>query len=241
MEEWFENWFDTEYYHILYKNRNQEEAELFIQNLANHLQLTKQQKILDLACGKGRHALFLNKLGFEVLGLDLSAQSINFAKKQQNETLKFDVHDMRKVYAQDSFDVVVNLFTSFGYFIDKQDNRKVIESIYTQLKSNGKLVIDFMNSKKMIHQIIPMETKQIDGILFHITKKYEEGFIIKQIEFTDKNKPYTFQEKVQALQLNDFTTLTKDLFSLKNVFGNYNLEKYDENSSDRVILEFQKI
>ena len=240
MEEWFENWFDTEYYHILYKNRNEAEAELFIQNLVNHLQLNKQQKILDLACGKGRHALFLNKLGFDVLGLDLSTQSIDFAKKQQNETLKFDVHDMRKVYAENSFDLVVNLFTSFGYFTNKQDNRKVIESIYTQLKSNGKLIIDFMNSKKMINQIIPTETKEIDGISFHITKKYEDDFILKQIQFLDQNKSYLFQEKVQALQLNDFIVLTQELFSLKNIFGNYKLEKYDENSSDRLILEFQK-
>ncbi len=239
--EWFKDWFNTEYYHILYKNRDEKEAQEFIQILIQFLNLDKSKEILDLACGKGRHALYLNQMGFKVLGLDLSVQSIECAKRNENEKLHFAVHDMREVYAKNSFDVVFNLFTSFGYFNNKQDNRKVMESICTQLKPNGTLVIDFMNCKKAINQIIPNEVKNIDGIDFHINKKFENGFITKEINFFAKNKSFAYQEKVQAFSLEDFISVAKDLFTIKNIFGNYKLDNYDQDVSDRLILQFQKI
>ncbi len=83
--EWFETWFDSEYYHKLYKNRDDEEAEQFITNLITNLQLDLKSNILDLACGKGRHSIFLNKIGFKTMGVDLSPKSIAFAKKFNND------------------------------------------------------------------------------------------------------------------------------------------------------------
>ena len=78
--EWFEDWFNSKYYHILYKNRDKSEAIFFLRNIINQLKF-KDGKILDVACGKGRHAKYFNKLGFEVIGIDLSQKSIEFAKK----------------------------------------------------------------------------------------------------------------------------------------------------------------
>ncbi len=130
---WFETWFDTPYYHILYKDRDFAEAENFITLLINHLKIQKGSKIIDLACGKGRHSVFLNQMGYEVLGLDLSQQSIDHNKKFENPDLKFEVHDMREeIYGQLSsqkVDGVFNLFTSFGYFEDEKDDQKVFQSI----------------------------------------------------------------------------------------------------------------
>lgn len=135
--EWFESWFDTPYYHLLYSNRDYTEAENFITKLTADLQLPPNSKIIDLACGKGRHSVFLNKLGYNVLGLDLSRQSIEFDKQFENQTLVFDVHDMRNSINADPMDAVFNLFTSFGYFDHESDDRKVFHSVYNALKPGG--------------------------------------------------------------------------------------------------------
>src|SRR5690554_6600617 len=127
--EWFETWFDTPYYHILYQNRDFSEAEKFINNLLDYLKLPKDANCLDLACGKGRHSVFLNKKGLQVTGVDLSENSIQEAKPFENETLKFDTHDMREVYKKNTYDIVFNLFTSFGYFDSSEDNLKVLKSV----------------------------------------------------------------------------------------------------------------
>ena len=125
-KDWFTSWFDTKYYHLLYKNRNDDEARLFVEHLVANLNLVPHAKVLDLACGKGRHSITLNRLGFDVLGVDLSSNSIEQAKEFENDTLHFDVCDMRKSYQKNKFDAVFNLFTSFGYFENKDDNTSVI-------------------------------------------------------------------------------------------------------------------
>ncbi|MBC7524978.1 MAG: methyltransferase domain-containing protein, partial [Flavobacterium sp.] len=112
---WYASWFDSPYYHILYKDRNYREAQIFMDNLTRYLNLPEKAKVLDLACGKGRHSIYLNQLGFEVTGVDLSENSILEAKKNENESLHFNVHDMRNPFHQ-KFDAIFNLFTSFGYF-----------------------------------------------------------------------------------------------------------------------------
>ena len=101
---WFKSWFDSKYYHILYKNRNEKEAQIFIDNLISHLQIQKKSKILDVACGKGRHATYFNKKGMNVIGIDLSINNIKTAKKKENETLQFAVHDMRNPFKTNEFD-----------------------------------------------------------------------------------------------------------------------------------------
>src|SRR5688500_2509825 len=115
-QEWFSTWFDSPYYHILYNNRDEQEAEQFMDKLLAYLHPKPHEKVLDLACGKGRHSVYLNQKGFDVTGIDLSEQSIAYARQFENERLHFAVHDMREVYQPETFDFILNLFTSFGYF-----------------------------------------------------------------------------------------------------------------------------
>ena len=126
-KQWYASWFDTPYYHILYKDRDYSEARGFMDNLTDYLNIPECGKILDLACGKGRHSVYLNTLGYHVTGVDLSEQSITHAKQFENENLKFDVHDMSKAYP-DTFDAVFNLFTSFGYFNQESTNIQVLKN-----------------------------------------------------------------------------------------------------------------
>jgi SAM-dependent methyltransferase len=239
---WFASWFDSPFYHKLYANRDLIEAELFIQNLVNYLDLKHNERVLDLACGKGRHAFFLSKFGLNVTGLDLAPNSISEAQLNfVNDALKFDVHDMREVYKNEKFDFIFNLFTSFGYFDQESDNLKVLNSIYEMLSSKGTLVIDFMNAQKVTQELVFEETKIMDGTVFNIKRSYSGKHIFKQINFEDKEEEYSYTERVQALFLNDFRNLLEEAnFELIESFGDYNMNKFDENNSPRLILIAKK-
>ena len=238
---WFVHWFDSPYYYTLYKNRDEKEAQAFIDNLVQHLQITKGSKLIDIACGKGRHATYFNSLGLDVVGVDLSPNSIASATKNANATLQFSVHDMREVYQENSFDVVTNLFTSFGYFEENTDEQKAINAMASNLKSEGVLIIDFMNVKKVIANLVASEQKTIDGITFDISRKIEAGHIIKDIQITDGAIKQHFQEKVKALTLDDFSNfISKAGLKIIDIFGNYKLEDFNAITSDRLILICKK-
>lgn len=239
--EWFECWFDSPYYHVLYKNRDFSEAELFIDNLIQLLNPEKTNRFLDVGCGKGRHAIYLNKKGFDVTGIDLSKKSIACAKLSENETLHFYTHDMRKLFRTNYFDFALNLFTSFGYFENERDNYVVINSASKTLKPNGTFVLDFMNSKKVIANLVSEETKIVEGIEFKISKTVEDNFIVKKIQFTDKGKAYQFEECVKALTLNDFEKYFEaNKLKIVHLRGNYKLEEFDEERSERLIIVARK-
>lgn len=235
-KEWFAEWFNSPYYHTLYKNRNDEEAQLFMRHLTTYLQIKEDEKLLDLACGKGRHSIFLNQLGFNTTGVDLASESIAHAKAFEQEGLRFFEHDMREVFPE-KFDIILNLFTSFGYFESLDDNVQVLQSLKQMLNFGGRLVIDFLNPQWVKQSMVESETKTIDGINFCISKEIKSGIIYKHIAIDDAGKTLQFTEKVQALDLKTFEKLFKAAgFTLCQTFGDYKLNPYKENSSERLIL-----
>jgi SAM-dependent methyltransferase len=239
IENWYTSWFDSPYYHILYKNRDDKEAGLFMKNLTSFLNLSTSSKILDLACGKGRHSKYLNQLGYHVTGIDLSPQSIVYAKQFENDKLLFEEHDMSLPYPQ-KFDAVFNLFTSFGYFENEEDNLNTIKSIKKELNPNGFGVIDFLNSDYVEKHLVPSETKIVDGISFNIQREVKAGYILKHINFTHHNQEYNFTEKVKSISLSDFKYYFKEAgVKLKHCFGDYQLNKFNIDTSSRLILIFK--
>ncbi len=238
-ESWFESWFDTTYYHILYKDRNYREAQLFMDNLTQYLNLPSKAKVLDLACGKGRHAIYLNQLGYDVVGADLSENSIDEAKKNENDGLRFVVHDMRESF-DEKFEAIFNLFTSFGYFEHESDNLKTLLAIKNSLSDYGFAVIDFMNVHNVLENLVPNEVKTVDGIDFKIQRYEKEGYIIKEIDFEDKGQKYHFEEKVRALTLENFQSMMNEAgIDLLDIFGDYKLKKFHKKDSERLIMIFK--
>ncbi len=236
---WFSSWFDTPYYHILYKERNYREAQIFIDNITHYLNLPEKAKVLDLACGKGRHSIYLNQLGFDVLGADLSENSIAEANKNANDTLHFKVHDMREPF-EEKFDAIFNLFTSFGYFENDEDNLTTLKAIKESLSEYGFAVIDFMNVNQVINTLVPEETKTVEGIDFHIKRYVKDGHIYKEIDFEDKGQKFHFTEKVKALTLQDFESLMEEAgIYLLDIFGDYKLKKFHKTESERLIMIFK--
>ena len=206
MQDWFATWFNSPYYHTLYKDRDLQEAETFVDALVSYLDLPRGTHALDLACGKGRHSLHLRQKGFNVIGLDLSEASIAEAKLSEQDGLEFYEHDMRSLYWHEYFDLVVNLFTSFGYFHNKEDDQKTISSVADSLKQDGLFVLDFMNATKVKTNLVAYEEKTIDNVRFEITRVVENGVIIKRIHVIDGDVELDFEEQVDALELSDFET-----------------------------------
>ena len=236
---WYASWFDSPYYHILYKDRDYEEAQLFMDNITNYLNLPESAKILDLACGKGRHSVYLNTLGYDVTGADLSENSIAEASKNSNETLHFQVHDMRVPF-DEKFDVIFNLFTSFGYFENDSDNLLTLKAICESLSEYGFGVIDFMNVTNVIENLVPEETKTVEGIDFHIKRYYIDDHIYKEIDFSDQGQKFHFTEKVQALTLQHFENMMEEAgIYLLDTFGSYKLQKFSKKDSERLIMIFK--
>ncbi len=237
-KEWFKHWFNSPYYHLLYKNRDEHEAKNFIDRLLTELHPAAGATVLDLACGKGRYSRYLAKKGYTVTGLDIAEQSIRYAQRYENEQLSFFQHDMRLPYRINYFDYIFNFFTSFGYFETEKDHLKTVVNIAKGLRPDGKFVLDFFNSNKVIHHLRHVEVKEVGGVVFNIQRKVDEqGYIVKNIQFEDKSHLYGFTERVRAFTLDDFHSLFgKAGLKIAQTFGNYNLDEFDALTSDRLIL-----
>lgn len=232
-DEWFSTWFDSPLYHILYKNRNEEEAHQFLDLLIDQLNVPNGASILDLGCGRGRFAKYLGSKGFDVLGVDLSKNSIAYAKNFEHSQLHFKVHDMREPFKGRKFDYVLNLFTSFGYFSTADEELAVLKSVRNCLSKNGVLLIDFINGEKAKQNLIKENRITIDNVNFHISRWIENETIYKRIKVNGQQ----FREEVKLLSLEDFKRYAdKTGFKVTQVFGNYKLKPFNKLDSDRLIL-----
>ncbi|MCF8258953.1 MAG: methyltransferase domain-containing protein [Flavobacteriales bacterium] len=238
---WFREWFNSPYYHVLYRHRDQDEARGFVQRIMAHLDVPAGGRVLDLACGAGRHSVELHRLGYEVVGLDLSEESIEEARRSETEGLEFFVHDMRSLYWADHFDAVLNLFTSFGYFHSREDDQRTISSVRDALRPGGVFVLDFLNVRKVVSQMVGDEELEREGLRFVISRRLRGSVIEKDIRVVDGETELDFKEEVDALTLADFESYYEEAgMEIIGLFGSYDLAPYDEADSDRLIMVAQK-
>ncbi len=243
LDTWFKDWFNSPYYHQLYAHRDEEEAATFIDNLVAHLQPQAGAKMLDVACGKGRHSMQLAANGFDVTGIDLSRESIAEALLSEDEHLHFFEHDMRLPFWVNYFDVAFNFFTSFGYFKTQREHDNAIRSIATSIKSNGIFVMDFLNVQFSANKQVAETQQQIDSTTYKISKWSDEHHFYKKIIVEDAAlaKPMQYTEKVAKFSLADFEKMfAKQHLKIKEVFGDYDFGKYDAAVSPRLIMIAQK-
>jgi len=235
--EWFEAWFDSPYYHLLYQDRDRKEAESFIDKLIARINPPTEARILDVACGRGRHSIYLNKKGFDVTGFDLSVENIGFVSQFENEKLSFYLHDMREVFRSNYFDIVLNLFSSFGYFEKVHDNLRSLEAIGIALKPTGYFVFDYFNAHKLVEHCEEESEKVVNDIRFIIKKRIDGGFVRKTILFSDRERDYRYEERLMLATKEEFEKYFKDAgLTIHESFGNYNLDPFNKDESDRLIL-----
>ncbi|WP_205195743.1 bifunctional 2-polyprenyl-6-hydroxyphenol methylase/3-demethylubiquinol 3-O-methyltransferase UbiG [Chitinophaga sp. Cy-1792] len=236
---WFKDWFNSPYYHLLYSNRDEKEAASFIDKLIAYLQPGPDAEMLDVACGRGRHAKYLADKGYCVTGIDLSTESINAAKKLENSHLSFFQHDMRLPFRVNYFDVVFNFFTSFGYFDTQRDNDNALRTLKNALKPGGKLVLDYLNSNYVAAHLVKAEVVEKDNVVFDIHRELKDRKFLKEINILDKEKLRRLQytESVNAFTRTDF----EEMFAhqgliITEIFGDYHFNSYDAQRSPRLII-----
>jgi SAM-dependent methyltransferase len=237
MTAWIEDWFGSKYYSMLYKHRDCNEAKLLIDNIIKLLNIPPNSRIMDCGCGKGRHSFYLNEKGFDVTGLDISEPNIMESKKKEKNNLAFFTHDMRNLFRINYYDVALSLFTSFGYFDKDSENNKVIKSTSGALKTNGWFVLDFMNVEKEAQNLPPEEKTEIDGATFNIKRSIRNNCIVKEIHIADNSKIFSFRENVKAYKRKDLEDFfIKNKLEVVYLFGNYDLDPFNESTSERLIL-----
>ncbi len=240
---WFSHWFDSSFYHQLYAHRDEHEAAGFIEALLEALQPPEKACMLDLGCGAGRHAKYLASKGYLVTGTDLASSSIRTAKKSATNNLQFYRHDMRMPFGNNRYDYVFNFFTSFGYFQNEDENNRVINNIYQALKPGALLVLDYINSCYSEERMVPEEIKEVDGIVYRISRWGDERFFYKKIciDILRPEGPLEYTEQVAKFDVHDFEVMFRSTgLCLEKVYGNYQLDDYDNNNSPRLILIARK-
>ena len=240
--EWFSTWFDSPYYHLLYHDRNELEARAFIDALLQHLHPKPTHHLLDLACGKGRHSIYLSEQGYNVTGLDLSAQNIAAARQHAHNRLHFHVHDMREPLLYGPFDFIFNLFTSFGYFQHESENVVALRNATAALRLGGKMVIDFLNTERTVRELVAHEQKTAGGITFQLYRHLDRDFIVKEIDFEGPDgQQHHYEERVRALNRERFEEYFQMAgLRLVEVLGDHHLQPYDEATSPRMIFVLKK-
>lgn len=240
--DWFEEWFDSPLYEKLYANRDEEEAAQLVELLEDMLPLEECSKILDLGCGRGRHAINLNKKGYQVTGIDLSEQAIATAREKAEklalDNIRFEVRDMRDPLPE-KFDAVVNLFTTFGYFKSDEENVSVLQSVKQMLKPGGIFVLDYLNAELVKENYKPSDEGEFHGINYEIQRYLSNNSIIKEIEFEGKKiggkKAYAERVKLYNLPWFKRQMANYDL-EIDQIYGDYEGNDFDPETSTRLLI-----
>ena len=244
INEWYKGWFDSAYYHKLYFNRDEQEAHAFINRLLNHLQPPAGSRMLDVACGRGRHSRFLASKGFDVTGIDLSFNSITYAKQFESDNLRFYQHDMRLPSWVNYFDYAFNFFTSFGYFNTRREHDDAARTITQNLKPGGRMLFDYLNVHWSEEHMVHNEQKEVDGTTYEIHRWHDATHFYKRILVHDKElqEPLDYTEKVTKLSAGDFTDiLSFQQIQVEEIFGDYQLRPYDVRKTPRLIIVGRKL
>ena len=243
-KEWYRLWFSSPFYHKLYFERDEQEARQLIDHLLGYLSPEPGARMLDVACGRGRHSRYLASKGFAVTGIDLSQESIAYAKQFESETLHFAQHDMRLPAWINYFDYAFNFFTSFGYFATRREHDDSIRTIAQSLRPSGRLVMDYLNVHYVEDRLVHNEIKKMGDTSYEMHRWQDEDHFFKKIMITDPSleAPLEFTEKVAKLSLGDFTDmLSFQDMQVEEVFGDYSLNPYNVRKTPRMILVARKV
>jgi len=238
IKDWYKNWFGNEYLTI-YAHRDDEEANQLIELIHTYLKISPRINILDLCCGQGRHALQLAQSGYKVYGMDLSRQLLQVAKfrKTEDQNAYFVQADMRYLPTYQAFDLLLNLFTSFGYFESDVENISVFHQFFHALKKGGNFVFDYFNTRHVIENLVPFEKDQVGDLKIEIKRCIKGSRVQKRIYIKNKNHSAVFYESVKMYTRNEILNMLQEVgLRVHYIFGNYDGSKFSLNSPRLIIM-----
>ena len=240
MTEWFEQWFG-EAYLKLYPHRDENDAADAVALIADFVPI-QGARVLDLACGPGRHAKLLRQSGAQVVGFDLSMPLLSRARHRAAPPLNVVRGDMRCLpFQPGTFDIVVNLFTSFGYFAEDRQHQKVLQEVAAVLKSGGVLVLDYFNSLGLMEGLIEKEERAIGSQRVIIQRRFSDDrrFVLKEMHLMDDGR--SFIERVRLFTPEELVTLISDAgMNVKQRFGDYDASPLTPESPRAILMAERK-
>jgi SAM-dependent methyltransferase len=244
MKEWFKNWFNTEEYLNVYKHRNEEDAKKLVDLILNNITVPPGGKVLDLACGPGRHSILFAQKGFKVSAVDLSKNLLKVALDsavKSNVYVNFIEADLRNLCIKPKFDLVVNLFTSFGYFEDDKENYKLFRRAFYFLNDNGYFVLNFFNKNFLEKNIVSSSEDCIDNSKIVQERKIEGQRVVKKITISKDGNKRHFMESVRMYSKDELITGIEDSgLKVEKIFGDVRGRTFDLETSPRIIIIARK-
>ncbi|MDR3626620.1 MAG: class I SAM-dependent methyltransferase [Ignavibacteriaceae bacterium] len=244
MTEWFKDWFDTDEYLDVYRNRNEEDAKKLVNLILQNVSLRPEAEVLDLACGAGRHSILFAEKGFNVTAVDLSRNLLSIAKKaadESNVNVNFLRADLRQFSICTRFDLVINLFTSFGYFETDEQNFSIINTAYNQLNNAGYFVLDFFNRRYIEKNLVPESVSDSPGKKIIQRRHIEKDRVNKQIIIEKNGIIKEFNESVRMYYKDELlNAIACAGFRINRYFGDSNGKDFDLENSPRIIIIAQK-
>ncbi|RJP68301.1 MAG: class I SAM-dependent methyltransferase [Ignavibacteriales bacterium] len=244
MSAWYKTWFNSENYLDLYKHRGDEDAENLISLIWKNVDCNKIKSVLDIACGAGRHSIKIAGKGLKVTAFDISLNLLKIAKTTADE-LSLDVDffcgDIKKPCIKTSFDLVTNLFTSFGYFEKDEENFALFADVYKYLGKDGCFCFDYFNIDYLKRNLVPFSCSEENGKKITQKREFSANRVIKDIIIADGEQNEYFQESVALYSKEEIETeLKKNEFRIENIYGDYFGSVFNQTESPRLIIFARK-
>lgn len=242
--EWYKDWFNTDDYLLVYKHRDKSEADQLKNLVLKNIDEEKINYVLDMACGAGRHAISFALKGFDVTAVDLSENLLNTARsnaEKEKVKVNFVLSDIRNFQSEKKFDLVLNLFTSFGYFEIDEENAKVIQKAYEVMNNGGWFVLDYLNKNFILNNLIPITVENVSGRTITQIREIKNNRIEKNIRIKNNGKENNYLESVRLYSKSEIINmLEKTGFKVIKIFGDFSGSNFDVNSSPRLIVFSKK-
>jgi cyclopropane fatty-acyl-phospholipid synthase-like methyltransferase len=242
--EWFKDWFNTPEYLNVYQHRNESDAEDHIKLILENVKIPFGAKILDMACGAGRHAIILARKDFNVTAVDLSENLISIGEqsaRNENLIINFVKSDIRKFETDVKFNLVINLFTSFGYFESDEENIAVLKKAYDLLIEDGYFVLDFFNSEFLQQNLVEFSEENLSGAEIHQYRKIKDKRVTKKIVITKNGNLSTYEESVRMFTKDELVSAIQNIgFDNYKTFGDFLGNKFEQFTSPRLIMICKK-
>ncbi|WP_054637370.1 bifunctional 2-polyprenyl-6-hydroxyphenol methylase/3-demethylubiquinol 3-O-methyltransferase UbiG [Thalassobacillus sp. C254] len=237
MTEWYEESFQEDYLRI-YDHRDEQKAARELEALMSYIPLQKKMTVLDLCCGHGRHCRWLARRDFDVTGVDLSAVLLKKAIDLTSDLpIKYMRADVRNIQFSNEYDAVFNLFTSFGYFPDDEENELVFKNAYQALKPGGWFLFDYLNPQYVTKNLVAEDESNKDGLHIRQQRKIDKGFVTKTITIHDNESKREYLERVKLYSSDELKRMLESSgFTIQSHFGDYDASPYQTATSPRQIF-----
>lgn len=246
--EWFEKWFSSKYYLELYSHRDEEDARWIINLMQRNIPFSTRSRVLDIACGAGRHSIELARRGFDVTGFDLSPFLISEARKALKQSkekgllLKLQIKDMRHFDYKGKFDIAMNIFSSFGYFEDDHTNFSVFENAASSLRQGGYFMFDYLNRDYLLKNIVPASSQSKGKYKITQKRRVSGDYVHKEIIIKDGKFSASFEERLKLYSPDEIKkSLRLFGFEVDKTFGDYFGNRFVRKESQRFIAFAKKL